>query len=81
MDKQALRKKIKAKRLALSAAELEAAAQRFCVQLQSYFTQVIAKAETQLKIGIYLANKGELDLTPSIKWLWQNTRREALGHI
>lgn len=77
LDKHTLRQTIKAKRLALSSTEIETAAQAFYLQLKQYFTQIVipAKTETQLKIGIYLAANGELDLTPSINWLWQQ------GHL
>ncbi len=72
MDKQQLRKNLKAQRLALSPTMITKQAELFRIQVQKYFgTVTSAKTGIQLKIGIYLAGKGELDLTPSIHWLWQ----------
>jgi 5-formyltetrahydrofolate cyclo-ligase len=67
MNQNMLRNDIKQKRLALSADFIATEALAFLPRIQAFFKDIPAPQ----KIGIYLAAKGELDLTPSIKWLWQ----------
>lgn len=70
-DTQLLRQTLKAKRLVLSSAERTEAASGFLSRLRAFFQSI----SPPKRIGIYLAAKGELDLTPSIEWLWQQ------GHL
>lgn len=72
--KQDLRTTLKAKRSGLSSSFIAEQAQLFCMQLQEYFQTIIPAQMGIQKIGIYLAGKGELDLHPSMEWLW------AQGH-
>lgn len=71
MNNSTIRNEIKQKRRALSQEMIAAQALAFLAQIQKYF---IDKTAAQ-KIGIYLAANGELDLGPSVEWLWQQ------GHL
>lgn len=71
IETKTLRQEIKQKRLALESHFISEAALDFKTQIQTFFGKLTAP----MKIGIYFAAKGELDLAPSTEWLW------AQGHL
>lgn len=72
MNNDLIRQTIIQQRKALSPAACEAASQRFLTEFKSYYQAPLDRGP--LKIGAYLAVKGELDLGPTIEYL------QALGH-
>ncbi|MFC3092735.1 5-formyltetrahydrofolate cyclo-ligase [Alteromonas sediminis] len=72
-NRQHLRKHFKAARAALSATAQHQAATALCQQLQS--SKIIQHART---VSVYLAHRGEINLTPFITWCWQQKKMTAL---
>ncbi len=66
-DEIVLRQALKAKRRALRPEVQAEAALHFLSSLSHFFKSLSGPHQ----VGVYLAGKGELDLTPSIDWLWQ----------
>ncbi|WP_100656558.1 5-formyltetrahydrofolate cyclo-ligase [Alteromonas flava] len=72
-DKSALRRHFRAARNALSESQQQQAAQDLCHQLSTL--SLFSKAK---RIAVYLANDGELNLTPTITACWQLGIKTAL---
>lgn len=68
-----IRAKIRKRRNALSACQQQVFAHKLCEQLK-YHTNVISAK----KVGLYLANDGELDPMPFIEWCWQQNKEVYL---
>lgn len=66
-DIHSIRASLKAKRRGLLPEYITAQSRIFLKVMQDFFLAITAPQQ----IGIYLAHKGELDLTPVIHWLWQ----------
>ena len=64
-DRAYWRRLIRGRRQALSASEQQAASQALCAQLLA-----LPECQQANRIGLYLANDGELDLTPLAHALW-----------
>lgn len=65
-DKNKLRNEIKIRRQALSQQQIAQYSLDFLAPAQAFFKNLPSQ-----KIAVYLATKGELDLSASITWLWQ----------
>ena len=71
-----IRKSVRVKRRALSNEEQQLAADKLCQTLIE--TPQVLEAET---IALYLANDGEIALTPFIEWCWQQGKQVTLPVI
>ncbi|MDC1255943.1 5-formyltetrahydrofolate cyclo-ligase [bacterium] len=68
-SRQSIRQHIRAKRKALSITEQKLSAESLSKTLQLNENVISAKS-----IALYLANDGELNLAPFIRWCWQNNK-------
>lgn len=68
-----LRKTIRIKRQELSTSEQQTASKLLLQRLSSH-----TKVQSAQTIALYLANDGELDLMPFIKWCWQQKKHVYL---
>lgn len=75
-ERNTIRKAVRAKRRALSNEEQQLAANKLCQKLIK-IPQVLEAAT----IALYLANDGEIALTPFIKWCWQQGKQVTLPVI
>ncbi|TAA41792.1 MULTISPECIES: 5-formyltetrahydrofolate cyclo-ligase [Corallincola] len=72
-SRQQIRQQIRLRRQQLSDSEQRLAAESLLSQLQSFQPFVDAQ-----RVGLYLANDGEIDPDPIIQWLWQQQRQVYL---
>lgn len=68
-----LRKTIRVRRQELSTSEQQTASKLLLQRLSSH-----TKVQSAQTIALYLANDGELDLMPFIKWCWQQKKQVYL---
>ena len=68
-----LRTQLRQARNALTSSEQQAASQALCTRLSQ--DPCIQSAQT---LALYLAQDGEIDLTPLIQWCWQQQKRVCL---
>jgi len=75
-DRQSIRQHIRYLRKNLSTELQRTEAVRLLERLQN-----IERVKSSKNIGVYLANDGELDLTPFIHWCWENNIKTYLPVI